>query len=58
MTNKQDATNKVLYYILYTEKENYVNYCEENELDPSNINANEHVYARALVGLGLTFERE
>lgn len=41
-----------------SERLDYVNYCDENELDPNDIGNNGHVYARALVGLGLTFERE
>ena len=40
------------------EYESYVEYCEENSLDPALINAPEqssHVYAKALIGLGLEF---
>ena len=43
------------------EYDDYVGYCKDNEIDPSNIEGFEqskHVYAQALMGLGLKFPVE
>ncbi len=52
---------KVAEYIVDCENgeyESYVTYCEDNDLEPKNVTGREqqkHVYALALVGLGLDF---
>lgn len=58
---KDKALAKVAEYIVDCESneyDNYVSFCEENDLKPSNIKGRRqitHVYALALVGLGLEF---
>lgn len=55
------ALIKVAEYIVDCENneyDSYVSFCEENGLDPKNIRGKkqrDHVYALALVGLGLEF---
>lgn len=59
--SKQWCLNTVAEYIVNCENneyDSYVSYCEENGLEPNNINDSDnlnHVYALALVGLGLKF---
>jgi hypothetical protein len=36
--NKQDALTLIADYIIETEYDPYVSFCEENELDPKDIN--------------------
>ncbi len=43
------------------EYDDYVNYCDDNGLDPAKINGREqskHVYAKALISLNMTFPKE
>lgn len=43
------------------EHDDYVTYCDDNEIDPKQLNGRaqrKHIYARALVGLNLTFPKE
>lgn len=42
---------KTALYILETERENYMQYCTENELDPEDYEENNHVYGYAVIGL-------
>jgi len=65
MRKKQlKALTKVADYITdceNSEYDSYVEYCEENELEPSDIHGKEqsnHVYALALIGLGLDFPKD
>ncbi len=47
---KQTSTLTVIEYILQHEAEDYFNWCEENELTPSDVSNEEnqkHVYASA-----------
>ena len=54
-TKKVDAKllEKVLDYILDTEEENYLNFCNEAGLDPYAKNQTKHIYgvARDLAGM-------
>lgn len=52
-----------LYVIDCTNKdyEDYLTYCSDNNLNPKDIGENaqlEHVYAKALIGLGLEFPKD
>jgi hypothetical protein len=55
---------KVAQYIIGDESgeyESYMTFCEENELNPKEINGIEqssHVYALALIGLGFEFPND
>lgn len=55
------AMTRVAEYIVDCESgeyDSYVSYCDENELDPKDIRGagqSDHVYALALIGLGLEF---
>lgn len=58
---KLEALEKVADYILDCENQeydSYVEYCEDNELEPSDIHGeqqSQHVYALALIGTGSEF---
>ena len=58
------ALRKVAYHIVDCESEeydNYVTYCEENDLEPRRIKGTEqrqHIYALSLIGLGLEFPKD
>jgi len=59
VSNKLESLTLVAEHILNQEADDYVQWCEENELDPKDINGDmqkSHVYALALIGLGLEFE--
>jgi len=54
-----NALMKLADYILETEGENYYTWCEDNDLNPREIDGkmqSNHVYVHALNALGLTFE--
>jgi hypothetical protein len=57
--SKLEALTEIAEYVLDDkERYDYVYYCEENSLDPNNIQGAEQrtqVYALALIGLGLKF---
>jgi hypothetical protein len=58
MLKAENALTRIVEYILESEYENYRTYCEENELDARNIRGDvqgRHVYALALIGLGMEF---
>ena len=58
---KKTATQRVLEYTVDCESgeyDSYVSYCSENGYDPKDIHGKGqtgHVYALALIGLGLEF---
>lgn len=58
------ALAKVAEYVVDCESreyDNYVSFCNENDLNPTNIRGSrqsKHVYALALIGLGLEFPRD
>lgn len=62
--SKRGAFVQVAEYIIDCENgeyNSYVSYCEENDLDPSDIRGlgqSNHVYALALIALDLDFPRE
>lgn len=62
--SKQGALTQVAEYIINCENseyDSYVSYCQENELAPFDIRGlgqSNHVYALALIGLGLEFPCE
>lgn len=61
MTKKQ-AMESIVEYVLTDEQlgyESYVDYCQENEWNPYDIQGEEqrnHVYAQALIAFGRDFE--
>lgn len=61
---KSEALTKVAEYIVDCENDeydSYVTYCDENDLNPKDITGasqSKHVYALALIGLGLEFPIE
>lgn len=61
---KSEALISVAEYIVSCdnkEYDDYVRYCDDNGLEPSDITGAEqsqHVYAQALIGLGLEFPTE
>lgn len=63
MLHKEELM-KIAEYIIDCETgeyENYIEYCSDLGIDPSDITGNEqktHVYARALIGLGLSFPND
>lgn len=58
------ALTQVAEYVLDCENneyDSYVSFCDENELDPKDIRGagqSNHVYALALIGLGLDFPED
>lgn len=62
--SKKGAMTQVAEYIVDCESnecDSYIEFCEENELDPKDIRGlrqSSHVYALALIGLGLEFPTE
>lgn len=58
---KLESLTKIAEYIIDCETgeyENYVTFCDENQLEPKDIQGEmqrTHVYALALIGLGLDF---
>jgi len=53
-----DAHVKIAEYILETERDNYISFCEENDLDPKDIKGKDqfkHVYALALFAVNQSF---
>ncbi len=54
--SKTDAAQRIAEYILETELENYLSFCEDNFLDPKVICGDrqaDHVYSLAMVALGI-----
>ena len=55
---KDQALVLVAQYVLNNALEDYIDFCDFNEIDPTNIQGemqSTHVYARALIGLGQVF---
>jgi hypothetical protein len=61
---KLEALTKIAEYIVNCENneyDSYVSFCSENRLKPENISGRKqrtHVYALALIGLGLDFPKD
>lgn len=64
LVSTEGALTQVAEYIIDCENgeyDSYVSYCDENELDPKDIRGagqSDHVYALALIGLGLEFPKD
>ena len=58
MTTKQIMSLlECAHYLLDNhERKDYVTWCEEEGVSPADINNNEHIYATALVAVGLEYE--
>ena len=58
--SKEGAASQILERVLETEREHYIEYCMENDWNVENIRGLEqstHIYALALIALGLDFEK-
>lgn len=58
---QSEALDEVLLYILETERGNYENYCEENNLNPKKYYEKRqkcHIYALTLIAYGLNYNEE
>lgn len=53
---KQALFEELANYILETERDSYIDYCDENGWKACEIDQNNHVYARALLALELEWE--
>ena len=64
MAKPNNSLQCVAEYIVDCESgeyDSYVSYCDENGLNPENLTNKEnltHVYAKALVGLGMEFPKD
>lgn len=52
---RNNAIKICLEHILETEYDCYLEYCNDENLNPCNIIDNDHIYARALVALDMKF---
>jgi hypothetical protein len=58
--SKQTALNALALHALNYEREDYLYYCDCNSIDPKDIQGDlqsRHLYALALIGLNIKFEK-